>query len=353
MTDYSYLEIENDDYEKLSNNIDDNPLINFFVGDSCGLGGQFGCDDDNDIYKEKIELKETRQTENEEELNNCNVENNNSKENLIDSIEYIPEKINIEKKEEKKSKRGRRKKNEKFAFECYNGKTIEHNKFKPDNIRIKIKTHFHNFIISFFNDFIKNRFKIQRFKFRKISYEITKDVTVKNNEKLIKMTLGEFLSQNISKKYKYHSDQNEKTVLTLKNMVKSNFDKDLFNIYYYDFYNNYYMSSKKIEISEQYGISKNTEFFVDFIQKIDNEKYVKSIVDIANNHFIQYFNRNDTNINNNNNFLNENYENNNSFLEKKRKNDNNIIDELNMYINFNHINNMILSSFEFEDFNKN
>ena len=353
MNDFTYLETDKDDYEKLSNSIDSNHSINFFNDDLIDLNEQFHEKDDIEIYKKIIEFKETGQTENEEELNYSKSECHNQEENLINIIEYIPEKKNIDKNEEKKSKRGRKKKNEKFAFECFNGKMNEHNKFKPDNIRIKIKTHFHNFIISFFNDFIKTRFKIQRFKFRKISYEITKDVTVKNNEKLINMTLGEFLSQNISKKYKFNPDQNEKTVLTLKNMVKSNFDKDLFNIYYYDFYNNYYMSSKKIEISEQYGISKNTEFFVDFIKKIDNEKYVKSIVDIANNHFIQYFNRNDTNINNNNNFLNENYENNNSFLEKKRKNDNNIIDELNMYINFNHINNMILSSFEFEDFNKN
>ena len=353
MTDYSYLQIEKDDYEKLSNDNDENDSLNIFDGCSIGWKEQFQEKEEIDIYKKIKELKETGQTENEEVCNDNESVCNNQEENIIDLIEYNIEEKNIEKNEEKKSKRGRKKKNEKLAFECYNGKTIEHNKFKPDNIRIKIKTHFHNFIISFFNDFIKNRFKIQRFKFRKISYEITKDVTVKNNEKLINMTLGEFLSQNISKKYKFNPDQNEKTVLTLKNMVKSNFDKDLFNIYYYDFYNNYYMSSKKIEISEQYGISKNTEFFVDFIKKIDNEKYVKSIVDIANNHFIQYFNRNDTNINNNNNFLNENYENNNSFLEKKRKNDNNIIDELNMYINFNHINNMILSSIEFEDFNKN
>jgi hypothetical protein len=53
---------------------------------------------------------------------------------------------------------------------------INHNKYKIDNIRIKIKTHYHSFIIEFFNDLIKLKFKIQRYKFRKISYSITKDV---------------------------------------------------------------------------------------------------------------------------------------------------------------------------------
>ena len=353
MNDFTYLETDKDDYEKLSNSIDSNHSINFFNDDLIDLNEQFHEKDDIEIYKKIIEFKETGQTENEEELNYSKSECHNQEENLINIIEYIPEKKNIDKNEEKKSKRGRKKKNEKFAFECFNGKMNEHNKFKPDNIRIKIKTHFHNFIISFFNDFIKTRFKIQRFKFRKISYEITKDVTVKNNEKLINMTLGEFLSQNISKKYKYDSDQNEKTVLTLKNMVKSNFDKDLFDIQYYDFYNNYYMTSNKKEISENYGISKNTEFFIDFIMKIENETYVKAIIDIASNHFIQYFNKNETCINNKNTFSNINDENN-SFLKKKRNIKN--LDEVNLSVNLNNINNinnMMLSSFDFEDFNKN
>ena len=345
MTDYSYLQIEKDDYEKISNNIDQNDSLNIFDDCSIGWKEQFHEKEEIEIYKKIKELKETGQTENEEVFNDNESVCNNQEENIIDLIEYNIEEKNIEKNKEKKSKRGRKKKNEKLAFECYNGKIIEHNKFKPDNIRIKLKTHFHNFIISFFNDFIKTSFKIQRFKFRKISYEITKDVTAKNNERLMTMTLGDFLSQNISKKYKYDSDQNEKTVLTLKNMIKSNFDKDLFNIQYYYFYTNYYLSDNKKEICEKYGISKYTEFFTDFIKKIGNEQYVKSIIDIANNHFIQYFNKNIIFVNDKNTVSNEKDENN-IFLEKKRRNDN-IIDEINLFINLNNINNMNLSSFDF------
>ena len=63
---------------------------------------------------------------------------------------------------------------------------LNHNKYKIDNIRIKIKTHFHSFIIGFFNDLIKLKFKIQRYKFRKIPYSITKDVSIKKNLSLKK-----------------------------------------------------------------------------------------------------------------------------------------------------------------------
>ena len=63
---------------------------------------------------------------------------------------------------------------------------LNHNKYKIDNIRIKVKIHYHSFIIGFFNDLIKLKFKIQRYKFRKIPYSITKDVSIKKNLSLKK-----------------------------------------------------------------------------------------------------------------------------------------------------------------------
>jgi hypothetical protein len=236
------------------------------------------------FYKEEC-LKETNDTENE------NVEDlvvKNEDKNIIEMIEYIEKKNDIP--EEKKTKRGRKKNIEKNTFECHKGKKpIEHNKFKPDNIRIKIKTHYHNFIISFFNDLIKARFKIQRYKFRKVCYSITKEVTIKKNQNLMKMTLGEFLSQNISQKYKCEINQNEKTFNIIKNILKNESDKKLFDLNYCDFYMNYYLIHDKEEIVNNYGIQDRTEFFNDLIDKIGNTNYQKSIMNIAHYHFIQYF----------------------------------------------------------------
>ena len=259
--------------------------LNIFNENFKFIKDQFQEKDDDDIYK-KVHLKETNVTENE---NEDNYKMNIKEENVIEMIEYIPEK-NKTLFTKKKTKRGRKKNSEKYTFECHKGKKkIEHNKFKPDNIRIKIKTHYHNFIISFFNDLIKSRFKIQRYKFRKICYSITKDVTVKNNQNLMKMTLGEFLSQNTSKKYKCEIDQNKKTYLFVKNLLKKESDKKLFDLTYWDFFLNYYMIDDKKEIINNFGIKDRTQFFTDFISNIKNTDYLKSVVNIANNHFIQYF----------------------------------------------------------------
>ena len=241
--------------------------------------------DGDDIFYKVECLKETNETENE------NVEDlviKNEDKNVIEIIEYMEKTNNIP--EEKKVKRGRKKNIEKNIFEFHKGKqSIEHNKFKPDNIRIKIKTHYHNFIISFFNDLIKARFKIQRYKFRKVCYSITKEVTVKKNKTLMKMTLGEFLSQNISQKYKCEINQNEKTFNIIQNILKNESDKRLFDLNYCDFYMNYYMIPDKEEIVNNYGIQDRTEFFNDLIDKIDNINYKKSVMNIGHCHFIQYF----------------------------------------------------------------
>ena len=105
----------------------------------------------------------------------------------------------------------------------------------------------------------------------------------------MKMTLGEFLSQNISKKYKCEINQNEKTFNIIKNILKNESDKKLFDLNYCDFYMNYYMIHDKEEIVNSYGIQDRTEFFNDLIDKIDNTNYQKSVMNIAHYHFIQYF----------------------------------------------------------------
>ena len=179
MIEYPYLSYPRDDEEKEKEKIENgNEEMTFIVNDDFfKFKKEFSENEDKDIYKEDIKAKETIQTEMEENFTNT-LSSNRS---LNSFILYNPKNSTI-------TKRGRKKKSEKNHFQCSIGNKInEHNKFKPDNIRIKIKTHFHNFILNFFNDLIKSRFTIQRYKFRKICYSITKDVTVKNN-----LNLGKF-----------------------------------------------------------------------------------------------------------------------------------------------------------------
>ena len=75
-------------------------------------------------------------------------------------------------------------------------------------------------------------------------------------------------------------------------MFKNENDKNLFNINYADFYNQFYLTKNKDEIINKFGLQNRTEFFYDFIQRINQKNYEISLIDIAENHFVSYFSRN-------------------------------------------------------------
>ena len=103
------------------------------------------------------------------------------------------------------------------------------------------------------------------------------------------MTLGNFLSQRISKKYKCDLNQNKKTLNLLLQMLKNENDKNLFKIHYSDFYKHFYLCKNKKEIIDKFNLQKRTEFFSDLIQSINHNNYKNCVIDIAENHFINYF----------------------------------------------------------------
>ena len=225
---------------------------------------------EENIYK-NVPEKATAQTENEDILD-CQKQKKQNNNIIIilpnENKEYL-------------RKRGRKKKTEKNPFECYNN---NHNKFKPDNIRIKIKSHYHNFIINFFNELIRYHYKFQRFKFRKISYLITKDVTIKNNIELMNMNLGDFLCQDVSRKYKCEADVNKQIVNNLKLVFQEHF-----SFTYSYFYKNVYINPNIKEIKKKFGLKKNIEFFYDLVNRMKNDSYKNTLIEIANKHFIETY----------------------------------------------------------------
>ena len=241
---------------------------------------------EENIYK-NVPEKVTAHTENEEIL-----EKQEKINNTVNIIFPDDNKGNIKKK-------GRKKNAEKTPFECYNN---NHNKFKPDNIRIKIKSHYHNFIINFFNELIRYHYKFQRFKFRKISYTITKDVTIRNNMSLMNMNLGDFLCQDVSRKYKCETNVNKQIVNNLKLVFQ-----DIFSFTYSDFYKKVYTNPNIKEIKKKFGLKKNIEYFYDLVNRIKDENYKHFIETYINNKSKYEIKKNDDNNNSN-------------FLNKKRKN---------------------------------
>jgi hypothetical protein len=233
--------------------------------------------------------------------------------NKLNELENVTNQINNEINDKKvlNVKKGR-KKNVTKMFELI--KPSESSKFKPDNIRIKIKGHFHNFIINFFNEFIRSYFNYQRFKFRKIAYDITKDITIKGNINLMDMKLGDFLSQNVSSKYKCDVDTNKQIVKNLKYILKDKSVLQLFDYRYSDFFTHIYLSKNKKAVKKYFNLKKNINFFDDLLQKLVNEDYKNAVNNMAKNHYIQNFNKQENKlIEKKPNFINLNY------LNKKRK----------------------------------
>ena len=69
-----------------------------------------------------------------------------------------------------------------------------HTKDNDDNIKRKVKTHFHNFIVAYLNMLIRQTLKTKRiYKFKKMCSKITQDVTISYNKKLMDTPIKDVL----------------------------------------------------------------------------------------------------------------------------------------------------------------
>ena len=146
-----------------------------------------------------------------------------------------------------KRKRGRRnlKSGEEYAVAL-------HTKDNDDNIKRKVKTHFHNFIVAYLNMLIKNTIKTKRqYKFRKMSSKITQDITISYNKKLMETPVKDILVQ-VSHKFKnkdinlyYIEKISQLKGVNSINNANINFINEILNIPYKDKMTNFYLKSNK------------------------------------------------------------------------------------------------------------
>jgi hypothetical protein len=118
-----------------------------------------------------------------------------------------------------------------------------HDRESPDNIRRKVKTHFHNFMVALLNMKIRHIFKLDE-KFGKISFKMTQDLSVEYNKKLFKTKIKDIIIV-MSKKY---SNKNRNRIIL--NEIMKRVDKNeelilLLNLNYEDLYLDYYLKSDK------------------------------------------------------------------------------------------------------------
>ena len=183
----------------------------------------------------------------------------------------------------------------------HNKKKI-HDKTENGNIRAKIKTNYHKFMIDFLNEKIRELRKGKQIvKFRKIQYKISKIRKRDYNRNLLNSTIKDFLENDISLIYKYKSkEQNKKTIEKIYPLLKQYLDMTYEEFFTYLFlkkndksennkvknFYNYINNLKKKEI-------KNIELnFYDENQKKDKylelEKYINKIQMLGENYINFY-----------------------------------------------------------------
>ncbi len=159
-----------------------------------------------------------------------------------------------------------------------------HSRLNSDNIKRKIKTHFHCFIISYLNLKIKEEWGgFQKYKFKKIDSETTQNITIAYNKILLDTPIKQLLKK-VSNKFNDHLS-NEK-ILSKIPSSKININK-LLNCSYREMYENYYLTSR----NELFQNEKDNNSFENHLVKIKNkfgneymEKYKKNAIN-----FVQFF----------------------------------------------------------------
>jgi hypothetical protein len=212
---------------------------------------------------------------------------------LIDQLKDM-NKSNVSNKLDNKFliiKRGRKFKffydKKKEEINLFKGKRI-HNKFSNDNIRRRIKTLFHDYIIKLLNCLVKKLFIKLRMKFVKINSKITKNISIEYNRNLLDQKIKDIIID-ISKKYQ-NKDNNIKCIRLIELQKDNKEILNILNMAYKDLYINYYLKSTKNNTKDNsyeahkekilslYGKEyldiyiKNTENFIEFFMNGKNRK---------------------------------------------------------------------------------
>jgi hypothetical protein len=209
------------------------------------------------------------------------------KENLISQI-YKPTEVIIPYIDSKNfaNKKTKRKKGRKLKNEISIIRPHEriHSRLNSDNIKRKIKTHYHNFIISLLNLTIKKEFNgVQKFKFKKMDSETTQNITINYNRNLLSTPIKDILKK-VSQKF-HDPLQNEKII---SNIPSSKFEiNKLLNCTYKEMYEDYYLKSRTDLFNEE----KENNSFESHLFRIQNKfgnEYLKKYKENAEN-FIDFF----------------------------------------------------------------
>ena len=241
------------------------------------------CTEPKKLLEKKRETKD--EVENEEEPK--------SDEEKTKSTKSIKGEIfEIVKEFEKKTSKGR---NSKFKM---GGK---HNKFSSDNIIRKIKSNLFDVILRYINASMeeekveiceKNTKKIILLKpfLLKISQEIIKNINVERNLTLLRSTLKEVFSSDVSKKVENHGlDKNKKLIEKIYEENKQKRAISILNMTFNQCLEQFRGSKKYKELD---GLEKEFQNVInDLKEKGESEEYISDFIDLVNTFEEYYMNK--------------------------------------------------------------
>ena len=159
---------------------------------------------------------------------------------------------------------------------------IKHDRNSDDNLKRKVKTHFHNYIIALLNSKLKLEQGKEKLKFVKINSEITQNITIEYNQNLFKKEIKDIIVQT-SEKYQ-NKNINRECIDYIMSTKSINYEViNLLNKTYEDIYLNYYLKSTKESFDSQ--PNESYEFHKEKLKKFGNEylnRYIKNAENLLN-----------------------------------------------------------------------
>jgi hypothetical protein len=210
-------------------------------------------------------------------INSIQIKNIETKNNLCDKNIENEGKISLEDQKENSiiknlyftnKKRGRKNNRGNKSLE----NNVIHDKFSDDNIKRKVKTHFHSFIIAYLNK-KSNNILGKKNKFGKIASYITQNITVEFNQRLFEQKIKDIIVK-MSDKYQ---DKNKNSMILqyiLDNKENNNDELiNLLNMKYKDLFLNIYLKTNKDTFEGELE-DESYETYVNKMEKIYGNKYV-------------------------------------------------------------------------------
>ena len=180
-------------------------------------------------------------------------------------------------------KRGRKSKNINEDF-----RPGTHDRFCDDNLKRKIKTHFHNYIIAILNSNlnIKNQ-SDKLLKFGKMNSTITQNITVEYNLNLFNKQIKDIITD-VSNKYQNQFINKECIDYVMKNPEDNIIVINLLNMTYKDMYLNYYLKSTKKDFTKS-EVDESYEYHKEKLKKF-GDKYLQNYIKNAEG-LIEFYNK--------------------------------------------------------------